>query len=246
MAQEPSPRPIGAAGAEDPPAARARALDRTARRGLWALPAWAVLLFLGTVTHQPDPRTAFAAFARYVTTPEFLLSHLVASITGAAIGVLGLLALFVFLALRGPAGLAAVGLGLAVAGNVLVTAVFGVAAFGQSAVGRLYLAGQTEAAVALYFDMYGAPLSATAAVGVVSLVVGVVALGIAVARARALPRWAGVGLAVGIVVFGVLGVLLADVVQSLGAGLLIASTSWLAARAWRAPGLGAGQRPRPG
>jgi hypothetical protein len=41
-------------------------LDRAARWGLWALPAWALLLLLGTLTHQPDPRTEFESFARYV------------------------------------------------------------------------------------------------------------------------------------------------------------------------------------
>ena len=39
-----------------------RDLDRISRWGLWALLVWTVLLFLGTITHQPDPRTEFAAF----------------------------------------------------------------------------------------------------------------------------------------------------------------------------------------
>ena len=64
-----------------------------------------------------------------------------------------------------------------------------------------------------------------------------VALGIAVARSRALPRWAGIGMAVGIVVFGVIGVILADFVQSIGAALLVASTAWLAYSARRPPAL---------
>jgi hypothetical protein len=67
-------------------------------------------LFLGTITHQPDPWTDFVGFAGYVTTTEFLISHLVTSIVGAAFGVLALLALFTFLALRVRSRLAAVGL----------------------------------------------------------------------------------------------------------------------------------------
>ncbi len=134
----------------------ARDLDRTTRWGIWALPVWAVLLFVGTIDHQPDTNTDFAGFARYVTTPEFLASHIVASIIGAGIGVLGLLALFIFLALRMRSRLAAAGLAMAVVGNVMLTAVFGLAAFGQVAVGRLYLAGHTAEAVAIYDDMYGA------------------------------------------------------------------------------------------
>jgi hypothetical protein len=235
MAQESGSERILSAGAEGTTSPLARELDRIARWGLWALLVWAVLLFLGTVTHQPDTRTDFAGFARYVTTTEFLVGHIVASIVGAGIGVLGLLALFTFLALRVRSRLAAAGLALAVVGDVMITAVFGTAAFGQSAVGRLYLAGHTEDAVAIYDDMYGAPLSATAAVGVLLLVIGVVVLGIAVTRSRVLPGWAGIGMAVGIVVFGVIGVILADVVQSIGAALLIASTLWLAGSPKRAP-----------
>jgi hypothetical protein len=226
---------IVSAGAEDTPSPLAGELDRIARWGLWALPVWAVLLFLATLTHQPDTRTDFAGFARYVTTTEFLVSHVVASIVGAGIGVLGLLALFTFLALRVRSRPAAAGLALAVVGDVMLTAVFGLAAFGQSAVGRLYVAGHTAEAVAIYDDMYGAPLSATAAAGVLLLVIGVVVLGIAVARSRVLPGWAGIGMAVGIVVFGVIGVILADVVQSVGAALLIASTLWLASSPRRTP-----------
>jgi cytochrome c-type biogenesis protein CcmH/NrfF len=35
---------------------------------LWALPVWALMLLIGTWTHQPDPQTQFAAFADYITT----------------------------------------------------------------------------------------------------------------------------------------------------------------------------------
>jgi hypothetical protein len=196
---------------------------------------WTVLLFLGTLTHQPDTRADFAGFAEYVTTTEFLISHIIASIVGAAIGVLGLLALFTFLALRVRSRLAATGLALAVMGNVMITAGFGLAAFGQPAVGRLYLAGQTAEAVAIYTDMYGVPLTATAAAGILLLVACVIALGIALARSRVLPGWVGIGMAVGIVVFGVIGVILADIVQSIGAVLLVASTLWLAYAAQRTP-----------
>src|SRR5205823_6036081 len=147
----------------------------------------------------------------------------------------GLLALLAFLALRVRSRLASVGVVLAVVGNVMITAIFGMAAFAQPAVGRLYLAGHTEDAVATYNDMYGVPLSVTAAVGLPLLVIGVVCIGIAIARSRVFPSWAGVGMAVGIVVFGVIGVILADFVQSVGAVLLVASTLWLAVSGRRAP-----------
>src|SRR5580765_3093009 len=165
MGQDSSSERLRSAGVADKTALLARQLDRTSRWGLWALPLWTVLLFLGTITHQPDPRTEFASFAEYVSTTEFLISHLVSSIVGAAFGVLGLVALFTFLALRVRSRLAVVGLCMAVVGNVMVTAIFGMAAFAQPAVGRLYQAGHTEDAIATYNDMYGTPLSITAAIG---------------------------------------------------------------------------------
>jgi len=211
-----------------------RELERTTRWGLWLLPAWAILLFVGTVDHQPDVRTDFAGFADYVTTTQFLISHIVASIIGAAIGVLGFLALFTFLALRVRSRLALTGLAMAVVGNVMLTAVFGMAAFAQPAIGRLYQSGQSAAATATYMDMYGAPLASTAAAGILLLVIGVVALAIAISRSRLLPIAAAIVFAVGIVVFGVVGAILNDFVQSIGAALLVASTLWLAVAARQA------------
>jgi hypothetical protein len=46
-------------------------------------------------------------------------------------------------------------------------------------------------------------------------------------------------MAVGTVVFGVIGVILADIIQTIGAVLLVASTLWLAYDATRSPSTGA-------
>jgi len=66
-------------------------------------------------------------------------------------------------------------------------------------------------------------------------VIGIIALGIAITRSRVLTRWVGIGMPLGIVVFGVVGAILNDFVQSIGAALLIATTLWLAYSARRAP-----------
>src|SRR5215207_9637396 len=70
--------------AAEPP--RTHPAATAARTGIWLLPVHAVLLAVGTLTHQPDKATAFGDYARYVTTEVFLSSHLVASIAGAAGG----------------------------------------------------------------------------------------------------------------------------------------------------------------
>jgi hypothetical protein len=158
-------------------------LERYMSLLVWAAPVWAVLLFVGTLQHQPPPQTAFPEYARFITTTAFLASHLVASILGAAFGTVGFAALFVILVQRGAGASAVWAFVLFVIGNTLATSVFGSAAFAQPAIGRMYLAGQTAQAVALQDDIYGVPLFATALPGVLLLTIGLVLFGIAVARA---------------------------------------------------------------
>ena len=75
-----------------------------ARWMLWALPIWALLLLLGATTKQPDPQAQFGEFARYVTTNQFLMSHLINSILGAAIGSIGFVGLLLHLSASRVAG----------------------------------------------------------------------------------------------------------------------------------------------
>jgi hypothetical protein len=207
--------------------------DRYARVLIWASPLWAVLLLLGTLDHQPPPQTQFADYAQFTTTTRFLVSHLVASILGAGIGTLGFIALFQLLTHRGSGALAIWALITSVLGNTLVTAVFGTAAFAQPAIGRLYLSGQTAQAMTMQDDIYGVPLTATALVGLLLLNVGLILFGIAVVPSGWLPRWAGVILIIAAPLFALVGVILADVVQTIGAARLVLTTAWIAISARR-------------
>lgn len=201
-------------------------LERYARLLVWAAPLWALLLFIGTLEHQPSPQTAFPDYARFTTTTWFLISHLFASILGAALGTLGFAALFVLLVRRGAGSSALWAVALFVIGNTLATSVFGAAAFAQPAIGRMYLAGQTAQAVALQDDVYGLPLFATALPGVLLLTIGLVLFGIAVARSSWVPRWAGITLAASAPLFGIIGLIIGGVVQSIGAvGLIVSAAS---------------------
>jgi hypothetical protein len=146
---------------------------RPARIGVWLLPLYGLLLTLSTLTHQPDPQTDLAGYSRYVTTDVFLVSHLVGSILGGALGLVA---------------------------NTLVTAVFAAAAFAQPAIGRAFLAGGAGMP-ALNDDVYGAPLFATAAVGLLLFIAGAVVFGRAVARSSAALRWPGYGYAAGLSLF---------------------------------------------
>ena len=207
---------------------------RHARRGLWLLVAWAVLLLLATFTHQPPYMTQFGAWSRYVTSGQFLATHLVGSIFGAGLGALGFMAFSVVLAAHGAERLAIWALITAVLGDVAVVAVFGIAAFAQPAIGRAYLAGHHDAH-ALYDDVNGVPLFATAGVGVLLLSAGLVLYGVAVLRTRLVDRLAGWALIVGGPLFALVGVILADVVQSVGALLLTVGAVIVALRAPSTP-----------
>lgn len=202
-----------------------------ARGALWALPVWAGLLFYGTLTHQPDPKTDFPAFAAYVTTTEFLLSHLVASITGAAIGSIGVIALMLFLQDTPAAGRAITGMAATVVGNTLTSSVFGAAAFAQTAMGRIFLAGGQNAPE-FYDQVYSGPLFGTVLVALLLFIIGGVFTGIAIAACGRLPRWAGWAYAVTTVGF-VLSNFLLPVGQSVMSALLVIATvavAWSAGR----------------
>lgn len=176
---------------------------RFARAGLWFLPVYGVLLALSTLTQQPDYETDFEGYAEYVTTDRFLISHLGASIAGAALGLIGVVAALAFLA-RGPAVTAAiVGMALTIIGQVGNIALFGVAAFAQPAIGRAYLDG-AEGTPELNDDVYGTPLFATAGVAILCFIAGAILLGVAIARAGGPLRWPGIGYAVTLALFPIL------------------------------------------
>jgi hypothetical protein len=160
---------------------------RAARIDLWLLPAYGFLLGLSTLTHQP-PVADFDAYARYVTTDVFLVSHLGASILGAALAVLGVVAVTAYLVAGRAAGLAVAGLVLTTVANIYLSAAFGSATFVQPGIGRAHLAG-VEGMPALNADTaYGAALTATAAGATLLLIASAIVVGIAIARTHHRPQ----------------------------------------------------------
>ena len=194
-------------------------LGTWARKAVWGLPVYGVLLAAGTITQQPDYRTDFAAYADYVTSSRFLASHVIASIAGAAVGLVGMIALFVLMDGRSPR--AAWGVVLSTFGQVGLVSVFGAAAFAQPAIGRAFLDGDRAVAEAINGDVYGVPLSATAGLSILLFVAGGILLGTAARRVGTWPRWAGTAFAAGVTVFAIGVFVEVPFVQPL-AGLVIA------------------------
>jgi hypothetical protein len=199
-----------------------------ARMAVWALPVWAAMLFLGTLTHQPDPQTDMAGFAAYVTTTEFLLSHLVNSIAGAAIGSIGVIGLMLYLQDSKAVGKAITGMVTTVAGNTLTASVFGAAAFAQTAIGNAYLAGN-ENALDFYNLVYAAPLFGTVLVGLLLFMTGGAFTGSAISSSGRFPRWTGWVFALTTIGF-VLSNFIIPVGQTLMSALLFITTVVVA---WR-------------
>jgi len=201
---------------------------RYARIGLWALPIYAVTLFAGTITHQPPPQTQLADWSRYVTTDEFLVSHIAFSIFGSVFGAVGAVCLGIVLIERGSVRLGLSGLLTGLSGNVIGTSIFGIAAFAQPAIGRLYQSGQTQTARDMYFDAaQGTPMVIVAIVFLLLIVASFVLFGVAFARLALMPRWAGVGYAASGVLFAVIGFALDNWIQSVATVLMTASAAWM-------------------
>jgi hypothetical protein len=189
------------------------------------------MLFLGTLTHQPDPQKDFAGFAAYVTTTGFLLSHLINSITGAAIGSIGVIGLMLYLQESKVTGRAITGMVATVASNTLVSSIFGVAAFAQTAMGRMFLAGQLNA-LDFYNQVYNGALFSTALIGLLLFMAGGVFIGNAITACGFFPRWTGWVYAISIIGF-VLSTFLLDIGQSISSVLLFIATvtvAWSAGR----------------
>jgi hypothetical protein len=201
---------------------------RYARLGVWALPIYAATLFASTITHQPPPQTQLADWARFVTTDEFLIGHIVFSIFGSVFGAIGAVCLGIVLIERGSARLGLAGLLTGVSANVIGPSIFGVAAFAQPAIGRLYLSGQPQTAQEMYYDAaQGTPMVIVAIVFILLLVASFVIFGLAFARLPHMPRWAGIGLAVSGPLFAIIGFALDNWIQSVAAILMIASATWM-------------------
>ena len=203
-------------------------LVRYARVGLWALPIFAATLLAGTITHQPPPQTDLAGWSAYVTTNEFLVSHIVFSIGGAVFGAVGSISLGVVLIQRGSVKLGLWGSLTGLAANVLGPSIFGIAAFAQPAIGRFYLAGHHDLAPGLYNDAaQGTPMVVVALVFIVLLVTSFIVFGVAFSRLALMPRWAGIGYAASGPLFAVIGFAFDNWIQSVAALLMTTCAAWM-------------------
>ena len=110
-----------------------------------------------------------------------------------------------------------------------MTSVYGVAAFAQPAMGRMFQAGQQNA-VDFYNQVYGIPLFITALAGLLLFMIGGVFIGSAIARSGSLPRWAGWVYIVMSIGFA-LGLFFPPIVMNITSALLFLATFAVASSA---------------
>jgi len=190
--------------------------------GLLALPLYGVLTLWTTFIHQPDPNADFEAYARYVSTTNYLVDHLFGSILGVMLAIFGAVALGIYLSsLRS----ALVGMVTSVAGHILILTVFGMSTFATPAVGRAYLEGQRNV-VEVNQDILGAPVIVTALLGGLLYSTGTILFGVAVWRSATLPKWAGVLYAPTGLLISILGLMIGQA-QTVGSLLIIIGGGWI-------------------
>ena len=158
--------------------------------GLLGLPLYGALTFWSALNPQPDYNTQLEAWARYVTTNNYVLGHLFGSIFGLIFAIFGVFALGAYLARSRAGRLGLVAMVITVLGSTLFLPAMGVSTFSTPEEGQAVLAGLEE------FEELP-PIFANTVYVLTNLMVivlgfvGNILLGVAVWRSGTLPRWAG-------------------------------------------------------
>ena len=109
--------------------------------GLLGLPLYGALTFWSSIDPQPDPNTHYEAWARYVTTNHYALTHVFGSILGLILAIFGTFALGVYLATSRAGRLGLWAMVMTVLGSTLFLSQMGVSTFAAPEEGQAYLAG---------------------------------------------------------------------------------------------------------
>ena len=209
------------------------------RAGLLALPISGLLTMWSTLIPQPNPSTEFEAWSHFVTTTDYLISHLLGSNLGIILLIFGVIALGAYLT-RGRSGrFGLVAMVIIIAANALaLMSAGGWSTFAAPAIGRAYLAGIEDA---MRIDV-GIDYVVIFMLVIALSFIGNVLLGIAIWRSRIIPKWAGAIWIAWAVMFYVAGVLSGFLftssslpTQPIGSFLMAISGGWIVWSALRRP-----------
>ncbi len=208
--------------------------------GLLGLPIYGALTFYSSINPQPDYNTHLEAWARYVTTNHYVLSHLFSSILGIIFAIFGVFALGTYLATSRAGRMGLIAMVITVLGSALLLVVLGVSTFASPEQGQAILAGMNTMQLP---ETFADTVQALTGLGYVLLgFVGNILLGVAIWRSGTLPRWAGALWAAAHVLMYV-GQGYAETVGAkstpptvlVGAALVVISGAWMAYSVLRRP-----------
>jgi MFS family permease len=202
------------------------------RIGLFALPLSGVLLAWSSLDPQPDQTKDPEAWARFVGSNYYLITHVFGSIGSSLFAILGVVALGAYLSNSRAGRLGLVAMVITVVAQALSLVIGGVSTFALNAIGRAYLSG-TKDVMKLEFS---SAMSVLFGLAILLLVVGNVLLGVSVWRSGTLPRWAGaIWVASALLLFYVLGAVLGMattgsslLTQPVGGLLMVIGGGWIA------------------
>ncbi len=200
------------------------------------------MTFWSSLNPQPDPNTDYEAWARYVTTDHYVLTHVFGSILGLILAIFGTFALGAYLTRNHAGRMGLVAMVITILGSALFLPAMGVSTFAAPEEGQAYLAGIEEFAKLppIFADTVE---TATSLLFVVLIFVGNVLLGVAVWRSGTLPRWAGAMWAAAAVLMYPMGLVYEATIGPAstpptvwaGAALMVAGGGWMALSAMRRP-----------
>ncbi len=207
------------------------------RAGLLALPIYGLLTAWSSLGAQPDQVKEPEAWARYVSTPGYLVSHVIGSTGGTILAIFGVFALGAYLATSRAGRLGLAAMVVAAAGHALLLVPSVISTFVTPAIGEAYLSGMEDVIKAVEFHP---AMMVIYLLGILLAFVGNVLLGVAVFRSGTLPKGAGAIWVVSVLVFYALGAVLGIFItgaslptQPLGALLMAISGGAMAYSALR-------------
>lgn len=216
----------------------ARYVTNWIRAGLLTLPVYGLLTAWATIEPQPDQTADPGAWARFVSSDSYLVSHLIGSTGGTILAIFGTFALGAYLATSRAGRLALAAMVVTIAGHALLLVPAVMSTFATPAIGGAYLAGETG----VMRIEFPAAMTVCFLTGLLLAVVGNLLLGMAIWRSKTLPRWAGALWLAATVVFYLLGVVLGQATtgaslptQPVGALLFAIAGGWIAWIAFRSP-----------
>jgi hypothetical protein len=221
--------------------ARNTATTNWIRAGLLALPLYGLLTFATTFDAQPDQAKHPEAWARYVSSTSYLVTHMLAATGGTILAIFGVFALGAYLASGRSERLGLAAMVTAASGHALLMVPSVISTFATPAIAEAYLAGMKGVITGVDFHP---AMMVIFMLGLFLAFVGNVLLGVAVWRSGVLPKWSGAIWASSVPTFYLLGALLGIVTtggslltQPVGALLMAMGGGWMALSAMRRPSL---------